>query len=312
MILKRLLIAAVIMTSSTVYSQYNTDWYFPGVSNSVQSGFIGIGTSTATNGLTPLPNYNFHVHGDVDYISSNIFNGIIPNDPKGGLGIGGGAETSINYGVTSRIGLTNSMTGKSDMEGTVLQMSQLDFSLKNQALGDLTLSVPDLTFKMSNSTKRAWLGGTLPTTSSTYGKMNIVSSDNGLFIQTHNTLRYGMRIKMAGNDADAIQVFGQGSTGTKNFKVSGDGEVFARKYTTTLNNIPDYVFDPSYELMPLSDLRTYVAKEHHLPNVPSAEEYTSAPVDLGEMNRLLLEKVEELTLYILEMEARVNTLEKNN
>ena len=75
------------------------------------------------------------------------------------------------------------------------------------------------------------------------------------------------------------------------FQGVGEGEVFARKYTTTLNNIPDYVFDPSYELMPLSDLGTYVTKEHHLPNVPSAEEYTSAPVDLGEMNRLLLEKV---------------------
>ncbi len=307
----QLLIAVALMTSTFSYSQYNTDWYFPGISNATPSGYIGIGTSTNSNGITPLPSYNLHVHGTTDYIPSNVYSSFTTSgDTSGILSLTGAQKSGTNYGVTSRIGLTNSLTGKSDMEGTVLQMSELNFSLRNQALGDMTFTIPNLSFRMSYSTSRAWLGGTTPSSSSIYAKMNIVSSDNGLYIQTHNTLRFGMSIKMAGDAADAIQVFGQGVTGTKNFKVSGGGEVFARKYTTTLNNIPDYVFAPEYRLMPLSELRSYIQTNSHLPNIPSATEMESQPVDLGEMNRLLLEKVEELTLYVLELEERMNNLNK--
>ncbi len=62
--------------------------------------------------------------------------------------------------------------------------------------------------------------------------------------------------------------------------------------------------------MPLSELRSYIQTNHHLPNIPSAEELSSEPVDLGELERLLLEKVEELTLYVLELEEQINKLEE--
>jgi hypothetical protein len=95
----------------------------------------------------------------------------------------------------------------------------------------------------------------------------------------------------------------------KNFKVTGAGEVFARRYTTTLNNIPDYVFNPNYKLLSLEELRSYISTNKHLPNVPSANEFAETGVDLGELNRVLLEKVEELTLYILQLEERMKMLE---
>ena len=102
-----------------------------------------------------------------------------------------------------------------------------------------------------------------------------------------------------------------GTNGTdRNFSVQANGHVFARKYTTTLANIPDYVFNSDYNLMPLSDLRTYINTNKHLPNIPSATEYEETGVDLGELNRLLLEKTEELTLYILQLEERLSKLEK--
>ena len=62
--------------------------------------------------------------------------------------------------------------------------------------------------------------------------------------------------------------------------------------------------------MSFTDLRSYVATNHHLPNVPSAKEYEKNGVDLGEMNRIQLEKIEELTLYILQLEERLTKLEK--
>lgn len=71
---------------------------------------------------------------------------------------------------------------------------------------------------------------------------------------------------------------------------------------------PDYVFSPTYPLKPLNELEQYVAQERHLPGVPSAEEAAEG-IGLAAMNRALLEKVEELTLYILELNKRMEALE---
>ena len=84
----------------------------------------------------------------------------------------------------------------------------------------------------------------------------------------------------------------------------------ARKYTTTLATFPDYVFESDYNLLPLAELRNFISDNGRLPNMPSAQEIEENGADLGELNRLLVEKVEELTLYILEMEERLAKVEK--
>ena len=78
--------------------------------------------------------------------------------------------------------------------------------------------------------------------------------------------------------------------------------------STTLN-VPDYVFEPSYQLMPLPELAAFVQREKHLPNVPSARELKADGVNMSEMQMHLLEKVEELTLYTLELQGRLAALE---
>jgi hypothetical protein len=70
---------------------------------------------------------------------------------------------------------------------------------------------------------------------------------------------------------------------------------------TTLN-VPDYVFEPDYKLMPLTTLAAYVEKEKHLPDIPSAQEIKEQGVNMSELQMQLLKKVEELTLYTLEQE----------
>lgn len=79
---------------------------------------------------------------------------------------------------------------------------------------------------------------------------------------------------------------------------------------------PDYVFAPAYALRPLGDVADFIATNHHLPDMPSAAEVEKDGLDLGAMNARLLRKVEELTLYLLQMEqqnaalrARVSALE---
>ena len=81
---------------------------------------------------------------------------------------------------------------------------------------------------------------------------------------------------------------------------------------------PDYVFEyyfdgssdlmPMYKLLPLKNLETFLQKEKHLPGVPSAEQMAEKGMNLKQMNLLLLEKVEELTLYTLEQQKELEAL----
>lgn len=74
---------------------------------------------------------------------------------------------------------------------------------------------------------------------------------------------------------------------------------------------PDYVFKPNYKLMSIGDLNEYVMKNGHLPSVPSDEEMQkNQNYSVSDMNAKLLEKVEELTLYIIQLESRIKALEK--
>ncbi|MDP3463305.1 MAG: hypothetical protein Q8S18_10980 [Bacteroidales bacterium] len=76
------------------------------------------------------------------------------------------------------------------------------------------------------------------------------------------------------------------------------------------SNWPDYVFEPDYQLMNLADLKNYIDINKHLPDTPKADENGNVQnLKLGEMNGLLLKKIEELTLYILEQEERIRRLE---
>lgn len=73
---------------------------------------------------------------------------------------------------------------------------------------------------------------------------------------------------------------------------------------------PDYVFYEDYPLRTLEEVQQHIDEFGHLPNIPSAKEMQTNGVKLKEMNLKLLEKIEELTLYILELEKRVQGLEK--
>lgn len=72
----------------------------------------------------------------------------------------------------------------------------------------------------------------------------------------------------------------------------------------------DYVFEPGYKLMPLENVEKFVKENKHLPNVPSAEEMSKSGLDVVTSDAKLLEKIEELTLYIIEMNKEIKELKK--
>lgn len=96
----------------------------------------------------------------------------------------------------------------------------------------------------------------------------------------------------------------------KLLQIENNGLVRAREIKVDLaTNWPDYVFEKEYKLKPLSYVKTFVDENGHLPGVPSAEKIKEDGIPLGEMNRILLEKVEELTLYLLEQDEKIKALE---
>jgi hypothetical protein len=72
--------------------------------------------------------------------------------------------------------------------------------------------------------------------------------------------------------------------------------------------VADYVFEKNYNLMNLNDLSKFLATNKHLPEVPSAAEFKEKGLNVAEMNNLLLKKVEELTLYVIEQQKQIEDL----
>jgi hypothetical protein len=78
-------------------------------------------------------------------------------------------------------------------------------------------------------------------------------------------------------------------------------------------NWADYVFEPKYKLKPLAELATFIKQNKHLPGIPSAEDIVKdGGIDVNQMFAKQMEKIEELTLHLIEMNKRLNLLEKEN
>jgi len=95
------------------------------------------------------------------------------------------------------------------------------------------------------------------------------------------------------------------------YKMAVSGNVIAEEIRVQLSgNWPDYVFSQEYRLTPLKEIQKYIEKNGHLPRIPSAKEVEGSGIVLGEMNRLLLEKIEELTLHAIQQEERIEELQE--
>jgi hypothetical protein len=78
------------------------------------------------------------------------------------------------------------------------------------------------------------------------------------------------------------------------------------------NGWADYVFKKDYKLRSLDDVERHIEEKGHLPNIPSAKEVEKDGINLGEMDAKLLEKIEELTLYSIEQNKQIKTLQEEN
>lgn len=97
------------------------------------------------------------------------------------------------------------------------------------------------------------------------------------------------------------------------YKLAVGGKIICEEVVVKLqSNWPDYVFEPDYNLLTIDKLQRFIARHKHLPGIPSATEITENGVSLADMNAKLLQKIEELTLYLIEQDKRIKQLEEVN
>ena len=110
-------------------------------------------------------------------------------------------------------------------------------------------------------------------------------------------------------------VVGDVSSTPAGYKLYVAGGVLTEKVKVAVKSTADWsdrVFDPAYRLRSLNEVNRFIQQNKHLPGVASAEEVVKEGVDVGQMQAKLLEKVEELTLYMIDLKKENETLRKKS
>jgi hypothetical protein len=137
---------------------------------------------------------------------------------------------------------------------------------------------------------------------------------NGSFKIRDNANAMDVIIIEANSSPNTIYINAEGNLGIGTNvpaeKLSVNGNIKCKQVEVTLTGWSDFVFDDTYDLMPLAELEKYINTNNHLPDVPSAEEVLTQGANLGEMDAILLQKIEELTLYMIELKKENEQLKQ--
>ncbi|WP_421876477.1 hypothetical protein [Marinoscillum sp.] len=109
-----------------------------------------------------------------------------------------------------------------------------------------------------------------------------------------------------------ISSSGNVGIGTQNpsYRLEVAGTVRANTFSAVAPPWSDFVFEPEYKLLTLEEVEQHIQEKGHLPEIPSEAEVTENGINLGEMNAKLLQKVEELTLYLIEQNKQIQAQQK--
>ncbi len=136
-----------------------------------------------------------------------------------------------------------------------------------------------------------------------------------LLVNSDGNFENGTRVLGKGLVIDESVAIGGAALRDENdpFKLAVNGSILATELKIRLaDDWPDYVFKSDYNLKSLKDLESEINTLGHLPNIPSAEDVKANGIQVGEMNAKLLEKIEELTLYVIDINKSIETLKAEN
>jgi Phage T4 tail fibre len=252
------------------------------------SGNVGIGTSTLLAPIAPLHIYGV-VNGELNFLIQNNFTN--------------GARTFIS-----------SFPGKSaiqtDRDFTIMTNGggwSDKFILTNGGNVGIGTTTPQTRLEVFGG--RLTQSGDIPNdNNATF--VNNAPSGYGIYSKGGAGTRYAFHFE---NHSGTSVMYGRGDgnvgIGTINpdAKLAVKGTVHAQEVKVDLNvPAPDYVFEADYNLPSLQEVETYIQQNKHLPEVPSANEMEQHGINLSEMNMLLLKKIEELTLHLIDQNKKLS------
>ncbi|MEQ8360285.1 MAG: hypothetical protein RH860_12410 [Cytophagales bacterium] len=115
------------------------------------------------------------------------------------------------------------------------------------------------------------------------------------------------------NFRDKVIIGDKISSSHPDSKLEVEGKITANKVIVTTDNWvwPDYVFEEDYKVQSLKEIEDYIKSNGHLPEVPNQKEVNSTGIDVGEMNAILLKKIEEMTLLLIDMQNQIDNLKNS-
>lgn len=117
--------------------------------------------------------------------------------------------------------------------------------------------------------------------------------------------------RMSITDAGDVLIGTTNETSGAGYKLRVAGKIISEELKVQLQaSWPDYVFHNNYKKLDLSELENFIHEHKHLPNIPAATEIETNGIEVGEMQRKMMEKIEELTLYIIELNKKIESQEK--
>jgi len=121
-------------------------------------------------------------------------------------------------------------------------------------------------------------------------------------------------MRIVANSLNVINIDPAGNIGVgindplPGYKMAINGNVKAKELVIETTGWPDYVFSKNHQLPLLSDVEKFIHQHHHLPNIPTAADLETNGVAVGDMQKKMMEKIEELTLYLIEQQNEINDL----
>ena len=196
---------------------------------------------------------------------------------------------------------------------TTSNSTQLNWTASNDNVGVTGYDIYRNSINIGSSPTNSYFASGL-TASTTYSFYVIAKDAAGNSSNTSNTINVETTGSGGGGGGTAQWNGSSNNTGSinRNGEVIVEGDIKAKKVIVKFNVFSDYVFDENYALMPISDLEKFVQKNNHLPNIPSEKEIIQSDIGLSELAILQMEKIEELALYIIELNKRLKHLEEEN
>jgi hypothetical protein len=210
--------------------------------------------------------------------------------------------TNINNTNSGNVGIgTTNPTAILSVKGSTLPTSQWPGYTSSLQVGELLIQDYNVVPQVSISQNAYWDGASNKYILNGYAS-GISMGTNGKI--TFSVLNSGTSGSTVSGTGIAMTIANDGNVGigtpSPDTKLAVNGTIHTKEVKVDLTAWPDYVFKKDYQLPSLQEVKTYIDQNRHLPGIPSEEQIIKEGLNLGEMNKLLVKKVEELTLYLIE------------